>query len=275
VRRINEAYINVWWERAVQIGTASWFAGDFALKFSRSKLQNEWSVLRCAVVAIAVVAMSGCAASNVQQIDRLSTVRDNPRILLMPPDIRYYLLTAGGVPEPNAEWTEAAQQNFAEAIEDYAASIGTDLKILDKRNLSQTEIQYEELHSAVGYTIINNYFGYAKLPSKNGEFDWSLGPDIKEIGEQHDADYALFVFYRDYQASGGRVAFAILAAAATGVASDVGSESGFASLVDLKTGDVVWFNVVSAGSGELRKKEGAASAVNALFKDIPTNKSEK
>jgi hypothetical protein len=219
--------------------------------------------------------MSGCAASNVQQIDRLSTVRDNPRILLMPPDIRYYLLTAGGVPEPNAEWTEAAQQNFAEAIEDYAASIGTDLKILDKRNLSQTDIQYEELHSAVGYTIINNYFGYAKLPSKNGEFDWSLGPDIKEIGEQHDADYALFVFYRDYQASGGRVAFAILAAAATGVASDVGSESGFASLVDLKTGDVVWFNVVSAGSGELRKKEGAASAVNALFKDIPTNKSEK
>jgi hypothetical protein len=34
---------------------------------------------------------------------------------------------------------------------------------------------------------------------------------------------------------------------------------------------VVWFNVVSAGSGELRKKEGAASAVQALFKDMPTN----
>ncbi|MEQ9564139.1 MAG: hypothetical protein RLN69_16580 [Woeseiaceae bacterium] len=245
------------------------------MEYRRSTFQSEWSVLRCTAVAIAVVAMSGCAATNVQQIDRLSTVRDNPRILLMPPDIRYYLLTAGGVPEPNAEWTEAAQQNFAEAIENYAASIGTDLKILDKQNLSQTEIQYEELHSAVGYTIINNYFGYSKLPSKNGEFDWSLGPDIKQIGEQHDADYALFVFYRDYQASGGRVAFAILAAAATGVASDIGSESGFASLVDLNTGDVVWFNVVSAGSGELRKKEGAASAVNALFKDIPTNNSEK
>jgi hypothetical protein len=245
------------------------------MKFSRSKFRFEWSVLRCTVVAIAVITMSGCAATNVQQVDRLATVRDNPRILLMPPDIKYYLLTTGGVPEPNAEWTDAAQANFAEAIEDYAASIGTDLKILDKRNLSQMEIQYEELHSAVGYTIINNYFGYSKLPSKNGEFDWSLGPEIKEIGEQHDADYALFVFYRDYQASGGRVAFAILAAAALGAASDVGSESGFASLVDLNTGDVVWFNVVSAGSGELRKKEGAASAVNTLFKDIPTTKTEK
>jgi hypothetical protein len=218
-----------------------------------------------------VLLLSGCAASNVHQIDRLTTVRENPRVLLMPADIKYYLLTAGGVAEPNAEWTDAAQENFAEAMANYATSIGTDLKMLDKRNLSQAEIEYEELHSAVGYTIISNYFGYSKLPSKNGQFDWSLGPGIKEIGEQHDADYALFVFYRDYQASGGRVALAILTAAATGAASNVGSESGFASLVDLRTGDVVWFNVVSAGSGELRKKEGAASAVQALFKDMPTN----
>jgi hypothetical protein len=78
----------------------------------------------------------------------------------------------------------------------------------------------------------------------------------------------LFVFYRDYQASGGRVAFAILAAAA-GAGVSTGSEHGFASLVDLKTGDIVWFNVVRAGSGELRDKNGAAAAVSVLFKDIP------
>ena len=210
---------------------------------------------------------------NVKQVDRLSTVEENPRILLMPPDIRYYLLTAGGVPEPNAEWTEAAQTNFTAAVTDYAASIGTNLKILDKRDLSPTEINYEELHSAVGFTILDNYFG-TPLPSKNGQFDWSLGPEINQIAVDRDADYALFVYYRDYQASGGRIAFAVLAAAVGGVA-DVGSESGFASLVDLKTGDVVWFNVVMAGSGELRNKEGAASAVRTLFKDIPTNTAEE
>ena len=48
-----------------------------------------------------------------------------------------------------------------------------------------------------------------------------------------------------------------------------GSEGGFASLIDLKTGDIVWFNVVMAGSGELRKEKGAVTAVNALFKDLP------
>ncbi|MCI0517059.1 MAG: hypothetical protein L0Y45_04420 [Woeseiaceae bacterium] len=234
------------------------------------RARGGFTVSRLLIASVAAILLAACAPTTVKQVDRLSTVRENPRILLMPPDIRYYLLTAGGVPEPHAEWTEAAQANFTEALTQYAASIGSNLKVLDKRNLSPQEVDYEELHSAVGFTILNNYFGGASLPSKNGQFDWSLGPGIREIGENHDADYALFVYYRDYQASGGRVAFAILAAAA-GAASSIGSESGFASLVDLQTGDVVWFNVVASGSGELRQEEGAAAAVRTLFKDIPTS----
>lgn len=237
------------------------------------KARGHSAVSRLALTTILAMLLAACAPMNVKQVDRLSTVEENPRILLMPPDIKYYLLTAGGVPEPNAEWTEAAQTNFTAAVGDYATSIGTHLKILDKKDLSPTEINYEELHSAVGFTILDNYFG-TPLPGKNGGFDWSLGPEINQIATDRNADYALFVYYRDYQASGGRVAFAVLAAAVGGVA-DVGSESGFASLVDLKTGDVVWFNVVTAGSGELRNKDGAASAVRTLFKDIPTNTAEE
>lgn len=224
------------------------------------------------LMLVLVLFLAGCATGsrNVQQVDRLESVGDDPRIVLMPPDIRYYLLTAGGVPEPNAEWTTAAQENFAEATLAYAESIGADLSIVHKDDLSPDEIRYETLHSAVGMTVLTHHFGMFKLPSKGTTFDWSLGPEISVVGEDHNADYALFVFYRDYQASGGRVAFAILAAAA-GVGVNAGSEGGFASLVDLKTGDIVWFNVVSAGSGELRKKDGAATAVAKLFKDIPTS----
>lgn len=218
--------------------------------------------------------LTACATTmNVQQIDRLESVKENPRVILMPPDIRYYLLTAGGVPEPHAEWTEAAQANFTAAVQDFAGSIGTELEVLDRDNLGATHFEYERLHSAVGLTILNHQFGYLTLPSKgNGQvFDWSLGPGISVLADEHDADYALFVYYRDYQASGGRVAFAILAAAA-GAAVTTGSEHGFASLVDLHTGDVVWFNVVGAGSGELRDVAGATAAVNTLFQDIPTNR---
>ncbi len=217
------------------------------------------------------VFVSGCAVTqNVQQIDKLESIGENPKILLMPPDIRYYLVTAGGVTEPHAEWTEAARDNFSTAIQNYAKNIGTDLVVMDDSDMSPLEIEYSKLHGAVGFTVITSHFGAMKLPTKNQKFDWSLGPGVNELAEEYDADYALFVFYRDEQASGGRVAVAVLAAMAGG-AVGTGAEYGFASLVDLKSGDLVWFNIVNAGSGELRDPQGAVDAVNTLFKDLPTN----
>jgi hypothetical protein len=242
---------------------------------ARRKTFASMARLRITATLAILVIFTGCATTqSAQQIDRLETVKENPRVILMPPDIRYYLLTAGGVPEPHAEWTEAAQMNFATATEDFAESIGTDLTILDRDNLGETHFQYEKLHSAVGLTILQHQFGMFKLPSKgNGQvFDWSLGPQISALADEHDADYGLFVYYRDYQASGGRVAFAILAAAA-GVGVSTGGEAGFASMVDLRTGDVVWFNVVNVGAGELRDEASAAATVNTLFSDIPANRS--
>lgn len=221
-------------------------------------------------IIIALIVVSGCATTtNVKQVDRLDSVGESARILVMEPDIKYYRLTAGGVPEPHAEWTEAARRNFAAAVKEYADAQGTEVVMIgDADALGQTEIDYSKLHAAVGLTIQVNHFGPLKLPSKNGRFDWGLGPGVREIGEKYNADYALFSYYRDYQASGGRIAFAIIAMAA-GANVSTGSESGFASLIDLKTGNIVWFNVVGAGRGELRDRDGAVEAVNMLFKDMP------
>lgn len=235
------------------------------------------SFMTFTLLASSFVLFAGCVTTTqtASQINQLESIRENPRILLMPPDIKYYLLTAGGVSEPNREWTEAAQQNFSVALQEYAARIGTDLVTIDHvGTLGDEEEKYRRLHAAVGMTIQQNHFGPKLLPSKqlpNNErrFDWSLGPGVSMIGEKYDADYLLFVFYRDYQASGGRVAFAILAAAA-GVGVSTGYEGGFASLVDLKTGDVVWFNSVAVGGGEMRDPDGARKAVQGLFKDMPT-----
>lgn len=227
------------------------------------------------VVLAASAMLTACAATqDVRRIDRLETVRENPRIVLMPPDIRYYRLTAGGILEPHAEWTKAAQTNFSRAVQNFARSGGTELSIVDADDMGEMDIEYETLHSAVGMTILNHQFGTFKLPSKgNGKvFDWTLGPGISVLADAHDADYGLFVYYRDYQATGGRIAFMILAAAAgIVVPAGAGAEIGFASLVDLRTGEIVWFNVVRVGAGEFRKPEGAETAVNLLFKDIPVN----
>lgn len=247
---------------------------------SRRVLSPSASSKRFACL-IVIALSAGCATTqNVQQIDRLESVEENPRVILMPPDIRYYLLTAGGVPEPHAEWTEAARANFTTATDNFAKSIGTDLKIVDPDNMGETEVRYERLHATVGNAVITHHFGTMKLPTKsNGQvFDWSLGPEARALAEEHNADYALFVFYRDYQASGGRIAMGVLgtiAAAATGVGAGPaigGGEFGFASLVDLQSGDIVWFNIVRGGSGEMRDETGAMLAVETLFRDFPTAK---
>ena len=242
------------------------FYGESTMSFRKAT--------RFLAVAVSVFVIAGCATTNsAKQVDRLDSVGEDPKILLMPPDIRYYLFTAAGVPEPHEEWTQAAQANFGKAVVDYAASIGSDLEVANPDDLSDDEMLYESLHGAVGQTLLDHHFGMFKLPAKQGAFDWSLGDGVQTIGEEYGADYALFVFYRDYQASGGRIAFSILAAAA-GVGIPMGAEMGFASLVDLKTGDIVWFNVVNVGSGELRDESGAVTAVRNLFSDMPTSAEE-
>ena len=242
-------------------------------RISRRSLKN------LTLLAFSFVLLAGCAMGMTQtasQIDKLETVGENARILLMPPDIKYYLITAAGVREPNREWTEAARRNFSIALQEYAARIGTDLVTIDSAaDLGDEEERYRRLHSAVGMTIQQNHFGTMPLPSKklpNNErrFDWSLGPGVSEIGENYDADYLLFVFYRAYQSSGGRIFLSLLASAATGVFDPGDYQGGFASLVDLKTGDVVWFNTL-AGGGVMRDPNGARTAVEGLFTDMPTS----
>ena len=58
-------------------------------------------------------------------------------------------------------------------------------------------------------------------------------------------------------------------AAVAGVGVSAGSESGFASLVDLRKGNIVWFNQLAVGVGELRDEDGARATIDALFKDLP------
>ena len=87
----------------------------------------------------------------------------------------------------------------------------------------------------------------------------------------------MFLHAEDQVASGGRIALGILGLAGCFVgfcAPNVGGQQqlDYASLIDLKTGEVVWFNVVQAGSeipgikfGDLRTPEGAAQMIDRLL----------
>ena len=226
--------------------------------------------VRLITLLLLVGLVAGCAATQtVSHVSKLDTKSEKPRILLMTPDVRYYLLTAGGLSEPHADWTAAAQRNFVAAVQDYATERGSNLIVMDtSQPLGELESRYSRLHGAVGNTVLANHFYGAKLPTKGESFDWSLGPGVSTLGERYGADYALFSFYRDFQASGGRMAFAIVAAMA-GVGISTGGQGGFASLVDLRSGEIVWFNLLQSGTGDLRSPDGAHAVMTQLFKDLP------
>ena len=47
----------------------------------------------------------------------------------------------------------------------------------------------------------------------------------------------------------------------------------FASLVDLKSGRVVWYNFLRKGTGDIRTRDGAADMVDELLSDMKPPKS--
>ena len=74
---------------------------------------------------------------------------------------------------------------------------------------------------------------------------------------------------RGTYASGGRVA-AMIGFAALGVSVPLGNQYAMASLVDLKTGRIVWYNTALAGpNADMRQPEGAKILVTAMLKDAP------
>ena len=48
-----------------------------------------------------------------------------------------------------------------------------------------------------------------------------------------------------------------------------GQRFAYVSLVELETGDIVWFNVLSSSVGDIRNAEGARSTVDSLLREMP------
>jgi hypothetical protein len=221
------------------------------------------------------VFITGCATSQaVTEVAQLTSVEPEARILLMTPDIKVYTLTVGGVPELNPDATQVARENFLKAAHLHTSARGTRLQVMDSDTSSQDpEIdRYERLHGAVALAIKQHHFDASwKLPSKHGAFDWSLGPGCAKLGERYHADYALFVSYVDMSGSGGRWVMSIFAAA-VGIYMPTGGQFGFASLVELETGRIVWVNqslAADVGAGDLKTAAGAEKVVKNLLNAMP------
>jgi hypothetical protein len=242
--------------------------------------------MRKSSLAAALAACAGLSACV--QTRQFADVQFTPpsgeyKLLVLRPDVTVGSLTTGGMVQPRADWTEQARNNIVAALRAQQASRGGNITVIDHRNqlpgVSEQELaDVERLNFAVDQSIVLHKYLGDYLPTKRRKgLEWTLGADAVKLGQKTGYDYALFLHAEDEVASGGRVALGLLGLAGCFIgfcAPNVGGQQqlDYASLVDLKTGQVVWFNVVSAGSqvpgikfGDLRTPQGAAQMVERLL----------
>lgn len=235
-------------------------------------MKSRSSAFRVTVIlAISSVILSGCVTTAQRSINKLERGSQDLSILLMPMDIELSELTAGGVKEPKADWTAQAEKNVTQAVRTILKSHNAKLKSFvpaeQDSDEHKTEVQLVKLHSAVGQTILFNKL-LLPLPTKTTAFDWSLGKDVSHLKSKTKAKYGLFVYVRDSYTSAGRAAVMVIGAI-LGVGVQGGQLVGYASLVDLTTGDIVWFNHMVQGTGDLRNDGNALESVKILFAELP------
>ena len=230
--------------------------------------------VRTVLVFSIALALASCAQTQpFLQTDKLTRQYGPALVLVMPPDVELYELTAGGLQEPKADWTETGRANVQRALDELIEMRGEKVVRYSSSTpgaaFDQEHVQLVKLHEAVGSAVLlHKYNPQLLLPTKRDKFDYTLGPDVAVLREKYGADYALFVFFREAVASGGRVAVIFLAAL-VGQSLQGGTQVGFASLVDLRTGDVVWFNRLFSGAGDLREPDLAKEATESLFTEFP------
>ncbi|MFN6935279.1 MAG: hypothetical protein ACK4NZ_09015, partial [Tsuneonella sp.] len=88
-------------------------------------------------------------------------------------------------------------------------------------------------------------------------------------------DYALFIYNKDAYGSTGRKVLQVLALLGPGIAVTSGEHQGFAGLVDLKTGDLLWLNADTQMGGDVREVDGSEKRVTQLLEDFPGSEALK
>jgi hypothetical protein len=197
----------------------------------------------------------------------------NAKVVLMPTDIELFEISAGGILEPKAEWTQSAVKFFRTALTEKKKSLGASVVELSEQDVDSVA-EVNSLHAALANAITAHHFGLKilHLPTKDGKLDWSMGDSVRALKEKSSADYALFTWIRDSYASGGRVA-AVVVMAALGVGmAPGGRQVGYASLVDLNTGQIMWFNRLVRTTGDLREADKAVETLGALLTEFPAPK---
>jgi len=221
---------------------------------------------------LALALLSACAQTRVFRAEPFERRLERGRVLLLPADVQITEMSLGGVETPQAQWTEMAAANLTRALDYRLGSRSLELVRYDAAKRADPELLI--LSRVVGSSVLAFKYGSSEvLPTLKSSFDWSVGSRAAELGDAYNADYAIALAFRDGFASAER-ATATVAVAVLGGALPTPVQFGYAFLIDLRTGQVVWFNRMLLQRGVIetldpRDPSGAQSVLDNLIQDFP------
>jgi hypothetical protein len=235
-----------------------------------------------ALASVASLALAGCVATRQYADVEFVPPQGDYDLIVMRPIVQVGTITTGGIVEPRADWTDQARGHLLAALREEQAGRGGRTLILERRDEVQgvspeVVADLERLFIAVGNSIILHRYAGLNLPTKRRQgIDWTLGEEAVKFGRATGMDYALFLYAEDSFASTGRKALQVLGIAGCFIGfcapQGGGGQVAYAALVDLRTGEVAWFNLLRTGSllpgvrfGDIRTPEGAAQMVERLL----------
>ena len=191
------------------------------------------------------------------------------KVVVMPVDVELFSISAGGVAEPKADWTASALTHMKSAMVAKTNAIGLNTTVMEEAVADEFGEQVG-LHAAVARAIAIHHGsgGVWALPTKEEKLDWSFADSMRPIESKTGSRYGLFVWVRDSYASPERKAL-MIGMALLGVGLGGGIQTGYATLVDLQSGQVLWFNRLISSTGDLRDAKSAASSIDSLLAGFP------
>jgi hypothetical protein len=228
----------------------------------------EWAC-RAWPLALAMLVVGACTITDpVRHEAYQRPIEPGARVLLMKPDIECSAVLASGLVEPNAVWTAEAERHVEAALRDMIQEQQAQVVTYDATSLAPEQVarhrELSRLYEAVAVSMVTRQ----AIPTASSRTTWTLGPGVRDIAADFDAEYALFLVLRDQYETAGRIATR-MAAAAFGIGTTPAVQHGYASLIDLDSGDIVWFNRLFSTTGDLRGAEEARESVERLLEGCP------
>lgn len=226
--------------------------------------------MRLIAILAACLAVGACTTTDVHQALETPKPAPNARMLALQPDVELTELQAVGLSPARADWSSAARDNLVNALKAALDAKGVKYTALDPSTVTDgRNAQVLRLNNAVSASILLYNTNIGSLPTHTGDFNWTLGDGAKGLGDAYSADYMLYIMARGSYSSPGRK-FMFIAMAAAGVSIPLGGQGVLVSMVDLKTGRVIWNNLAHASpDADMRTPEGARLLMADVLKSAP------